>query len=113
MGTHWCGPYPEPGHSCWSSPNAGCTEWGGISQAALLGEAAPKVLIFSHLLLLSCLTPPLLPSLQSLTSLFYGEQSEKEKSPSESSPLDTDNKDVVSAGSRGSGCSSPETQVRS
>uniref|UniRef100_A0A803YG80 Transmembrane protein 63C n=1 Tax=Meleagris gallopavo TaxID=9103 RepID=A0A803YG80_MELGA len=32
----------------------------------------------------------------SLTSLFYGEQSEKEKSPSESSPLDVDNKDVVS-----------------
>uniref|UniRef100_A0A8B9FIM7 Transmembrane protein 63C n=1 Tax=Amazona collaria TaxID=241587 RepID=A0A8B9FIM7_9PSIT len=32
----------------------------------------------------------------SLTSLFYGEQSEKEKSPSESSPLDTDNKDMVS-----------------
>ncbi|XP_067152964.1 calcium permeable stress-gated cation channel 1 isoform X2 [Apteryx mantelli] len=30
----------------------------------------------------------------SLTSLFYGEQSEKEKSPSETSPLDTDNKDV-------------------
>ncbi|KAL2303826.1 hypothetical protein Nmel_009105 [Mimus melanotis] len=30
----------------------------------------------------------------SLTSLFYGEQSEKEKSPSESSPLDADNKDV-------------------
>uniref|UniRef100_A0A8B9S5D6 Transmembrane protein 63C n=1 Tax=Apteryx owenii TaxID=8824 RepID=A0A8B9S5D6_APTOW len=29
----------------------------------------------------------------SLTSLFYGEQSEKEKSPSETSPLDTDNKD--------------------
>uniref|UniRef100_A0A803XPV5 Transmembrane protein 63C n=1 Tax=Meleagris gallopavo TaxID=9103 RepID=A0A803XPV5_MELGA len=29
----------------------------------------------------------------SLTSLFYGEQSEKEKSPSESSPLDVDNKD--------------------
>lgn len=35
-------------------------------------------------------------SIQSLTSLFYGEQSEKEKSPSESSPLDVDNKDVVS-----------------
>lgn len=32
----------------------------------------------------------------SLTSLFYGEQSEKEKSPSENSPLDADNKDVVS-----------------
>ncbi|XP_019374296.1 PREDICTED: calcium permeable stress-gated cation channel 1 [Gavialis gangeticus] len=30
----------------------------------------------------------------SLTSLFYGEQSEKEKSPSETSPLDADNKDV-------------------
>ncbi|XP_030070672.1 calcium permeable stress-gated cation channel 1 isoform X2 [Microcaecilia unicolor] len=30
----------------------------------------------------------------SLTSLFYGEQSEKEKSPSESSPLDLDSKDV-------------------
>ncbi|XP_064368334.1 calcium permeable stress-gated cation channel 1 isoform X2 [Dromaius novaehollandiae] len=30
----------------------------------------------------------------SLTSLFYGEQSEKEKSPSETSPLDVDNKDV-------------------
>ncbi|XP_043929830.1 calcium permeable stress-gated cation channel 1 [Protopterus annectens] len=30
----------------------------------------------------------------SLTSLFYGEQSEKEKSPSESSPSDTDNRDV-------------------
>ncbi|XP_048831376.1 calcium permeable stress-gated cation channel 1 [Brienomyrus brachyistius] len=30
----------------------------------------------------------------SLTSLFYGEQSEKEKSPSESSPSDTENKDV-------------------
>lgn len=60
------------------------------------------MLILSHLLLLSCLTPPLLPSLQSLTSLFYGEQSEKEKSPSESSPLDVDNKDVVSAGGRGS-----------
>ncbi|XP_028930498.1 calcium permeable stress-gated cation channel 1 isoform X1 [Ornithorhynchus anatinus] len=30
----------------------------------------------------------------SLTSLFYGEQSEKEKSPSESSPLDVENKDV-------------------
>ncbi|XP_063146225.1 calcium permeable stress-gated cation channel 1 isoform X1 [Candoia aspera] len=29
-----------------------------------------------------------------LTSLFYGEQSEKEKSPSETSPLDADNKDV-------------------
>ncbi|XP_072842572.2 osmosensitive cation channel TMEM63C isoform X2 [Pogona vitticeps] len=28
-----------------------------------------------------------------LTSLFYGEQSEKEKSPSETSPLDADNKD--------------------
>lgn len=37
------------------------------------------------------------PLMQSLTSLFYGEQSEKEKSPSESSPLDADNKDVVSA----------------
>lgn len=56
------------------------------------------MLILFHLLLLSCLTPPLHPSLQSLTSLFYGEQSEKEKSPSESSPLDADNKDVVSAG---------------
>uniref|UniRef100_W5MYY0 Transmembrane protein 63C n=2 Tax=Lepisosteus oculatus TaxID=7918 RepID=W5MYY0_LEPOC len=30
----------------------------------------------------------------SLTSLFYGEQSEKEKSPSESSPSDMENKDV-------------------
>ncbi|KPP59088.1 hypothetical protein Z043_123028, partial [Scleropages formosus] len=30
----------------------------------------------------------------SLTSLFYGEQSEKEKSPSESSPSDAENKDV-------------------
>ncbi|XP_053139916.1 calcium permeable stress-gated cation channel 1 [Hemicordylus capensis] len=30
----------------------------------------------------------------SLTSLFYGEQGEKEKSPSETSPLDADNKDV-------------------
>uniref|UniRef100_A0A8D0GWU8 Transmembrane protein 63C n=1 Tax=Sphenodon punctatus TaxID=8508 RepID=A0A8D0GWU8_SPHPU len=30
----------------------------------------------------------------SLTSLFYGEQSEKEKSPSETSPLDEDDKDV-------------------
>ncbi|CAM2116136.1 unnamed protein product [Caretta caretta] len=30
----------------------------------------------------------------SLTSLFYGEQSEKEKSPSETSPPDIDNKDV-------------------
>ncbi|MBN3298775.1 osmosensitive cation channel TMEM63C [Amia ocellicauda] len=30
----------------------------------------------------------------SLTSLFYGEQSEKEKSPSESSPSDMDSKDV-------------------
>ncbi|XP_044292355.1 calcium permeable stress-gated cation channel 1 isoform X1 [Varanus komodoensis] len=30
----------------------------------------------------------------SLTSLFYGEQSEKEKSPSETSPLDAENKDV-------------------
>lgn len=55
------------------------------------------------LLLLFCLTSPLLPSLQSLTSLFYGEQSEKEKSPSESSPLDVDNKDVVSAKGCGSG----------
>lgn len=35
-------------------------------------------------------------SIRSLTSLFYGEQSEKEKSPSESSPLDVDNKDMVS-----------------
>lgn len=60
------------------------------------------MLILPCLLLLSCFTPPLLPSLQSLTSLFYGEQSEKEKSPSESSPLDVDNKDVVSAGGRGS-----------
>lgn len=89
------------------------------------------MLILFHLLLLSCLTPllhpPLHPSLQSLTSLFYGEQSEKEKSPSESSPLDADNKDVVSAGGwwlwqreprLGSSwpsppCSSPEAQVRS
>lgn len=55
------------------------------------------MLNLSCLLLLFCLIPPLLPSLQSLTSLFYGEQSEKEKSPSESSPLDADNKDVVSA----------------
>uniref|UniRef100_A0A8C7DED5 Transmembrane protein 63C n=1 Tax=Oncorhynchus kisutch TaxID=8019 RepID=A0A8C7DED5_ONCKI len=31
----------------------------------------------------------------SLTSLFYGEQSEKEKSPSESSPSDSDTKDLV------------------
>uniref|UniRef100_A0A8D2Q6Y0 Transmembrane protein 63C n=1 Tax=Varanus komodoensis TaxID=61221 RepID=A0A8D2Q6Y0_VARKO len=31
----------------------------------------------------------------SLTSLFYGEQSEKEKSPSETSPLDAENKDVL------------------
>lgn len=61
------------------------------------------MLILSHLLLLSSLTPPHLPLLQSLTSLFYGEQSEKEKSPSESSPLDVDNKDVVSAGGCGSG----------
>lgn len=53
----------------------------------------------SFLLPLPCLTlsSPLLSSLQSLTSLFYGEQSEKEKSPSESSPLDADNKDVVSS----------------
>lgn len=50
--------------------------------------------------LLSAASPlphSLLSSLQSLTSLFYGEQSEKEKSPSESSPLDADNKDVVSS----------------
>uniref|UniRef100_A0A3P8ZQC1 Transmembrane protein 63C n=1 Tax=Esox lucius TaxID=8010 RepID=A0A3P8ZQC1_ESOLU len=32
----------------------------------------------------------------SLTSLFYGEQSEKEKSPSESSPSDSETKDLVS-----------------
>uniref|UniRef100_A0A8C7QXR7 Transmembrane protein 63C n=1 Tax=Oncorhynchus mykiss TaxID=8022 RepID=A0A8C7QXR7_ONCMY len=31
----------------------------------------------------------------SLTSLFYGEQSEKEKSPSESSPSDSDTKDLI------------------
>uniref|UniRef100_A0AAY4AB19 Transmembrane protein 63C n=1 Tax=Denticeps clupeoides TaxID=299321 RepID=A0AAY4AB19_9TELE len=31
----------------------------------------------------------------SLTSLFYGEQSEKEKSPSESSPSDSESKDMV------------------
>lgn len=32
----------------------------------------------------------------SLTSLFYGEPSEKEKSPSESSPSDSETKDMVS-----------------
>ncbi|KAL8169127.1 UNVERIFIED_CONTAM: hypothetical protein K2H54_038268 [Gekko kuhli] len=32
--------------------------------------------------------------MRSLTSLFYGEQSEKEKSPLETSPLDADTKDV-------------------
>lgn len=31
----------------------------------------------------------------SLTSLFYGEQSEKEKSPSESSPSDSETKGMV------------------
>lgn len=98
-----CSPCPKSSNGCWSRPSAGCGEQGGISQAALLGEASPRVLILSCLLLLSCLTPPLLPLLQSLTSLFYGEQSEKEKSPSESSPLDIDNKDVVSTSSHGSG----------
>ncbi|KAG8126357.1 hypothetical protein E2320_021503, partial [Naja naja] len=38
--------------------------------------------------------PPSTWNSYDLTSLFYGEQSEKEKSPSESSPLDADNKDV-------------------
>ncbi|XP_034964002.1 calcium permeable stress-gated cation channel 1 isoform X1 [Zootoca vivipara] len=38
--------------------------------------------------------PPSTWNSYDLTSLFYGEQSEKEKSPSETSPLDTDNKDV-------------------
>lgn len=37
----------------------------------------------------------LLSSHFSLTSLFYGEPSEKEKSPSESSPSDSETKDVV------------------
>lgn len=37
---------------------------------------------------------PLVPL--SLTSLFYGEPSEKEKSPSESSPSDSETKDMVS-----------------
>lgn len=31
----------------------------------------------------------------SLTSLFYGEQNEKEKSPSETSPSDSETKDMV------------------
>lgn len=57
----------------------------------------PWVPSLSFLLPLPASLPPLLSSLQSLTSLFYGEQSEKEKSPSESSPLDVDNKDVVSS----------------
>lgn len=35
----------------------------------------------------------------SLTSLFYGEPSEKEKSPSESSPTDSEAKDMVSPAS--------------
>ncbi|XP_028574693.2 osmosensitive cation channel TMEM63C isoform X1 [Podarcis muralis] len=38
--------------------------------------------------------PPSTWNSYDLTSLFYGEQSEKEKSPSETSPLDADNKDV-------------------
>ncbi|XP_032998065.1 calcium permeable stress-gated cation channel 1 isoform X1 [Lacerta agilis] len=38
--------------------------------------------------------PPSTWNSYDLTSLFYGEQSEKEKSPSETSPLDSDNKDV-------------------
>lgn len=94
---------PKPSSNHCSSPTVGCREGGGIFWAALLGKTSPRVLILSCLLLLFCLTPPPLPSLQSLTSLFYGEQSEKEKSPSESSPLDADNKDVVSASGCGSG----------
>lgn len=94
---------PKPSSNHCSSPSVGCREGeGGISWAAVLGDTSLRALNFLCLLLLFCLTPPLLPSLQSLTSLFYGEQSEKEKSPSESSPLDADNKDVVS----GSGCGS-------
>lgn len=38
----------------------------------------------------------ILSSQFSLTSLFYGEPSEKEKSPSESSPSDSETKDMVS-----------------
>ncbi|XP_077179434.1 osmosensitive cation channel TMEM63C isoform X1 [Paroedura picta] len=38
--------------------------------------------------------PPSTWNSYDLTSLFYGEQSEKEKLPSETSPLDADNKDV-------------------
>ncbi|XP_061467808.1 calcium permeable stress-gated cation channel 1 isoform X2 [Rhineura floridana] len=38
--------------------------------------------------------PPSTWNSYDLTSLFYGEQNEKEKSPSETSPLDADNKDV-------------------
>lgn len=58
-----CSHCPEPSSSHWSSPSADCGERGGIFQAALLGEASPRMLILFHLLLLSCLTPLLHPPL--------------------------------------------------
>lgn len=120
--TYWCRGdkmqplCPKPSNNHCSNSSVRCREGGDISWADVLGETSPRVLILSCLLLLFCLTPPHLPSLQSLTSLFYGEQSEKEKSPSESSPLDADNKDVVSgrgcvSGNLGWACPGPACPV--
>uniref|UniRef100_A0A8C7VSE9 Transmembrane protein 63C n=1 Tax=Oncorhynchus mykiss TaxID=8022 RepID=A0A8C7VSE9_ONCMY len=49
----------------------------------------------------------------SLTSLFYGEQSEKEKSPSESSPSDSDTKDLVISEPLSLCCVSRDEEIRS
>uniref|UniRef100_A0A2D4LYG4 Transmembrane protein 63C n=2 Tax=Micrurus spixii TaxID=129469 RepID=A0A2D4LYG4_9SAUR len=72
--------------------------FGGVPTVLALNFLLWMVLLF----IFSCLRKAawdygrlaLLMDNDSLTSLFYGEQSEKEKSPSESSPLDADNKDV-------------------
>uniref|UniRef100_A0A8C4DU55 Transmembrane protein 63C n=1 Tax=Dicentrarchus labrax TaxID=13489 RepID=A0A8C4DU55_DICLA len=74
--------------------------FGGVPTVLII-----NVVIWMFLLLIfSCLRKAawdygrlaLLMENDSLTSLFYGEPSEKEKSPSESSPSDSDTKDMVS-----------------
>ena len=62
---------------CMASTSSGCRVNGNFSLSLLL-----SFLFFKP----------------SLTSLFYGEPSEKEKSPSESSPSDSETKDTVSFG---------------